>query len=90
MEVTSGVTGGVGSTPPSHRVGTKMTLGASQFGFPLPEENYWLLLCEELPPLVGASFLIVGTTKGHVLIGFKTLRIFKGTFFEEEVFSLLH
>ena len=36
---------------------------------------------------VGASFLVVGTTKG--LIGFKTLRVFRG-FFEEEVFTFLH
>ena len=39
---------------------------------------------------VGASFLIVGTTKGLILIGCETLRVFRGAFFEEEVFSLLH
>ena len=39
---------------------------------------------------VGASFLIVvGTTKGLVLIGSKTRGIFRGTFLKEEVFSIL-
>ena len=36
---------------------------------------------------VGASFLVVvGPTKGLVLIGYKTPRVFRGAFFEEEVF----
>ena len=39
---------------------------------------------------IGASFLVVGTTKGLVLIGSKTLRVFRSAFFEEEVFSLLN
>ena len=37
---------------------------------------------------VGASFLVVGTSKG--LIGSETLRVFRGAFFKEEVFSLLY
>ena len=48
--------------PSPPRVGSKTTHGASKFGFPLPEENDWLLLCEELPPYgafpVGASFFV--------------------------------
>ena len=39
---------------------------------------------------VGASFLVVGTTKGLILIGSKTLGVFRGAFFEEEIFSLLY
>ena len=39
---------------------------------------------------VGASFLIVGTTKGLVLIESKTLSIFRGGFFKEELFSILN
>ena len=39
---------------------------------------------------VGASFLVVGTTKGLILIGFETLRVFRGAFFEEKVFPFLH
>ena len=35
--------GGV-STPLPPRVGLKTTLGVSETGFPLPEENDWLLL----------------------------------------------
>ena len=38
------------STPSSPIVGSKMTPGASKFGFPRLEENDWLLLWEELPP----------------------------------------
>ena len=30
--------------------GRKRPLEPLKFGFPLPEENDWLLLCEELPP----------------------------------------
>ena len=30
------------------------------------------------------------TTEGLILIGCETLRVFRGAFFEEEVFSLLH
>ena len=30
--------------------GQKWPLEPLKFGFPLPEENDWLLLCEELPP----------------------------------------
>ena len=40
---------------------------------------------------VGASFLIVvGTTKGLVLIGSKTLRIFSSAFLKEEVLSIFY
>ena len=39
---------------------------------------------------VGASFFVVGTTKGLIWEGSKTLRVFTGSFFEEEVFSLLY
>ena len=39
---------------------------------------------------VGASFLIVGTTKEHVLIGSTTLRIFRRAFLKEELFSILN
>ena len=39
---------------------------------------------------VGASSLVVGTTKGLILIGCETLRVFRGAFFEEEVFTFLH
>ena len=39
---------------------------------------------------MGASFLVVGTTKGLILIGCETLRVFRGAFFEEEVFTFLH
>ena len=42
--------GGGVPTPSSPRVGSKTTPGASKVWFPLFEENYWLLLCEELPP----------------------------------------
>ena len=38
---------------------------------------------------VGASFLVVGTMKGLILIGSETLRVFRGAFFEEEVFTFL-
>ena len=37
---------------------------------------------------MGASFRVVGTTKGLVLVGSKTLRIFRGAFFKEEVLSI--
>ena len=39
---------------------------------------------------VGASFLVVGTTEGLIWEGSETLRVFRGAFFEEEVFSLLY
>ena len=40
---------------------------------------------------VGASFLIVvGTTKGLVLIWFKTLRVFASAFFKEKVLSIFN
>ena len=42
--------GGGVSMPSPFVVGLKMTPGASKFRFPPPEENDWLLLCEELPP----------------------------------------
>ena len=40
---------------------------------------------------LGASFLIVvGTMKGRILIGSKTLRVFSSAFSKEEVLSILY
>ena len=42
--------GGEVSMPSSLEWGRKRPLEPLNYGFPLPEENDWLLLCEELPP----------------------------------------
>ena len=52
-----------------------MTSGALLFDFPLPEENDCYRL-KWIVPHRGASFLIVRTTIGLVLIGSKTLSVF--------------
>ena len=79
--------------PSSPRVGSKMAPGVSEVWFPLSEENDRLLLYDDELPHRGVScrsLFVVGTTKGLILIGSKTLRVFRGAVFEEEVFSLLH
>ena len=48
-----GLKGSLGEVFPRPRPlewGRKRPLEPRKFGFPLPEENDWLLLCEELPP----------------------------------------
>ena len=77
--------GGV-STPSSPIVGSKTTLGASEVQFP---PTLWGIAPIGAFP-VGASFLVVGAMKGLILIVCKTLRVFRGAVFEEEVLSLLH
>ena len=71
-----------------------VTILSTELGWTWTEENDWLLLWEELPHRafpVGASFLIVvGTTKGLVLIGSKTLRVFSSAFFKEGVLSIFY
>ena len=75
--------------PPPPVVGSKTIPGASEVWFPVPEENDWLLLCEELPPgvfPVGAS-----CCGDHERAYFDRVRL-RGAFFffEEEVFTFLH
>ena len=71
------VIGGGVSTPSPLECSRKRPLKPLLFDFPLPEENDWLLLWKELPPIgafpVGAFLIVVGTTKGLILIGSKTL-----------------
>ena len=60
-----------------------------KFGFPLEEGNEIVAALGGIAPIgafpVGASSLIVvGTTKGLILEGSKTLSIFWGAFFEKE------
>ena len=55
-----------------------------KFGFSLPKEKQLVTALRGVTPIgvfpVGVSFLVVGTTKGLVLIGSKTLRVFRGAF----------
>ena len=72
-------------TPSSPIVGLKTTPGASEAWFSLVRGKRLVTALGGIAPigafLVGASFLIVvGTTKGLVLIGSKTLRVFASAF----------
>ena len=80
--------GGGVSTPSSPIVGSKTTPGASEVWFSPARGKRLITALGEIAPIgvfpVGASFLIVvGTTKGLVLIGSKTLRVFASAFFKE-------
>ena len=67
------------STPPSPIVGSKTTPGDSEVGFSSSRGKGPVTALRGIAPIgafsVGASFL-VGTTKGLILVGCKTLRIF--------------
>ena len=78
--------GGGISMPSSPIVGSKTTPGASEV---------WFSSVGGIAPIgvfpVGASFLIVvGTTKGLVLIGSNTLSVLASAFFKEKVLSIFY
>ena len=86
--------GGGVSTPSSPVMGSKTTPGASEVWFSSARGKRLVTALRGIAPVgvfpVGASFrVVVGTTKGLVLIGFKTLCVFRGAFFKEEVLSIL-
>ena len=69
------------STLSSPIVGSKMTPGASEVSpYMRKTIGYWFV--RSCPPLkafpVVVAFLVVGTTKGLILIGPETLRVFRG------------
>ena len=87
--------GGGVSTPLSPMVGSKTTPEASEVWFSPARGKRLVTALGGIAPIgafpVGASFLIVvGTTKGLVLIGSKTLRVFSSAFFKEEVLSIFY
>ena len=87
--------GGGVSRPSSPIVGSKTTPGASEVWFSSVRGKRLVTALGGIAPLgafpVGASFLIVvGTTKGLVLIGSKTLRVFASAFLKEEVLSIFY
>ena len=72
-----------------------MTPGASEVWFSPARGKRLVTALRGIAPIgafpVGASFLIeVGTTKGLVLLGSKTLRVFSSAFFKEEVLSIFY
>ena len=83
--------GGGVTTPSLPRVGSKTTLGASEIRFPTRGKGL-LTTLRGVAPIgafpVGASFLIMGTMKGLILVGCETLSIFRGAFFEESLLPL--
>ena len=83
------------STPSSPIVVSKTAPGASEVGFSSSRGKGLVTTLGGIAPIgafpVGASFLVVvGTTKGLVLIGSKTLRVFSSAFFEKEVLSIFN
>ena len=80
--------------PSSPWVRSKTTSGASVTRFSPASGKRLVTVWSGLSHIgafpIGASFLIVvGTTKRLVLIGSKTLSVFRGAFFKEELFSIL-
>ena len=87
--------GGGVSMPSSPIVELKTTPGATEVWFSPARGKRLITALGGIATIgsfpVGASFLIVvGTTKGLVLIGSKTLRVFASAFFKEEVLSIFY
>ena len=85
--------GGGVSTPSPPVVGSKTTPGASEVRFPLPEETIGYCFVRSCPNR-GVScrslFSFCGDQERAYSDRVRNLRVFRGAFFEEEVFSLLH
>ena len=86
--------GGGVSTPLSPIVGSKTTPGASEDWFSSARGKRLVTPLRGIAPIgafpVGDSFLVVvGTMKGLVLIGSKTLSVFRSAFLKEEILSIL-
>ena len=87
--------GGGVSTPSSPIVGPKTTPAASEVWSSSARGKRLVTALRGITPIgafpVGASFLVmVGTTKGLVLIGSKTLSVFRSAFFKEEALSIFY
>ena len=75
-------------------MGSKTTHGASEVWFSSARGNRLVTALRGIAPIgafpAGDSFLVVvGTTKGLVLIGSKTVSVFRSAFLKEEVLSIL-